>query len=309
MQAYRAKHQECDKYRLTASLPGLKRYWNALGWADYWFGEHMVYSHREVHYNFSTFHDNIHNHGFYELNITHKGSVSFIFDNQYITPKLGSILLFRPGHVHTAKLLAECNYERSIFFFDEKAFDLFGADSRSLNLLKQEAAYLEFPSELEDILYATLGKIDNALSGDSPNTALLTYSHILYLFCVIDRYAVSSRKGLWALPPNILKIKQYIDEHYLTINTTAEIAEHFFYRREHISRLFRKYFDANLSDYLASLKIRHSQKLLSEGASVTDACYQSGFRNMSTFIVTFRNHVYMNPSAYQKEIRRKESSQ
>ena len=86
-------------------------------------------------------------------------------------------------------------------------------------------------------------------------------------------------------------------------NTTAEIADHFFYRREYVSRSFKEFFNSNLSDYVTSLKIRHSQELLRKGVSVTDACFKSGFRNMSTFTSSFRNLVKMTPSAYRKAMK------
>ena len=55
--------------------------------------------------------------------------------------------------------------------------------------------------------------------------------------------------------------------------------------------------------YLTNMKIQHSKKMLAAGSSVTDACYQSGFHNMSTFNNAFRNLVHMTPSAYRKSVK------
>ncbi len=304
MHNFRIVHSESKAYCLASSLPGLRRYQNVLGWTDYWLGDHLVYSHRKNHYTFSTFPEQLHSHNYYELLIPRRGEVGFILDNQYISPQSGSLILFRPGCVHTARLLAESDYERYVFLFDEEAFNLFGGDSSPLDFLHRDAVCITFPPEMEDTLYGGLQKISSALSEDRTDTALLAFSHITQLLCLINRHAISSSQTVQTIPQNILKIKQYVDDHYLSVNTTSEIAEHFFYRREYVSRLFKEYFNTNLSDYVTSLKIRHSQEMLKKGSSVTDACFQSGFRNMSTFTSAFRSQVYMTPSAYRREMKK-----
>ena len=303
MHNFRTAHPESKAYCLTSSLPGLRRYQNVQGWTDYWLGEHLVYSHRKSRYTFSTFPEKLHSHDYYELLIPRRGDVGFIADNQYISPQPGSLILFHPGSVHTARLLAESDYDRYVFLFDEDAFNVFGAEASPLKFLHQDAVCIEFPPELEDTLYSDLRKITNTLSGDGSDTALLAYSQMTQLLCLINRHATISNQTVQTIPQNVLKIKQYVDDNYLNLNTTSEIAEHFFYRREYVSRLFKEYFNTNLSDYLTSLKIRHSQEMQKRGASVTDACFKSGFRNMSTFTSAFRSQVYMNPSAYRKEVK------
>jgi AraC-like DNA-binding protein len=303
MHNFRIIHSESKAYRLINTSPGLKEYQHILGWSDYWIGDHLIFSHRKNRYSHSTFPEQLHSHDYYELLILRKGDISFISDDHYIFPHPCSLLLFHPGSVHTAKMITESDYERYVFLFDKEAFNLFGCESAPLNFLHNGAIHIEFPPELEDTLFSELRKITNTLSGKRDDTALLAYSMIAQLLCLIDRHAIISKKNVLSIPQNILKVKQYIDDNYLTINTTAEIADHFFYRREYVSRSFKEFFNSNLSDYVTSLKIRHSQELLRKGASVTDACFKSGFRNMSTFTSSFRNLVKMTPSAYRKAMK------
>lgn len=303
MHNFRITHPESKAYCLISSSPGLKEYQHILGWTDYWIGDHLVFSHRKNRHTHVTFPERLHSHDYYELVILRKGDISYISDNQYISPHPCSLLLFHPGSVHTAKLMAESDYERYVFLFDEESFNLFSADVTPLSFLYNGAVHIEFPPELEDTLFSELRKITNTLSVKRDDTALLAYSLIAQLLCLIDRHAIISKQNVLSIPQNILKVKQYIDDNYLTINTTAEIADHFFYRREYVSRSFKAFFNSNLSDYVTSLKIRHSQQMLRKGASVTDACFKSGFRNMSTFTSSFRNSVKMTPSAYRKAMK------
>ena len=199
--------------------------------------------------------------------------------------------------------MAESDYERYILYFDKDAFNQFGAGVSPLRFLDSSGVHIEFPPELEDTLFNKLHKITNALSSKREDNALFAYSLIVQLLCLIDRHAIISKQNVLSIPQNILKVKQYIDDNYLSINTTAEIADHFFYRREYVSRSFKEFFNSNLSDYVTSLKIRHSQEMLRKGATVADACFNSGFRNMSTFTSSFRSLVKMTPSAYRKAMK------
>jgi AraC-like DNA-binding protein len=79
-----------------------------------------------------------------------------------------------------------------------------------------------------------------------------------------------------------------------------EIAAHFFYSREYLSRLFRRTLNTTVSDYLADKKLAHSKVLLEQGATVTEACFSSGFRNMSSFIRNFQEKTGVLPSIYRK---------
>lgn len=301
MHNFRFSHPESPAYCSILSYPDWKSFSNISGWTDHWLGDHLVYSHRKTHYSVTTFPDKLHSHEYYELLIPRRGDVAFISNNHCITPQPGSLILFKPGDIHTARLLSESDYERYAFLFDDEAFHLLGSNSALLDFLQRASNHILFPSELEDTLFNLLRKIDHTLSEQAPDSALLAYSYIIQLFHLINHHAVVSNETTQILPQNILKIKQYVDENYLTLNTTTDVAEHFFYHREYVSRLFKKYFNTNLSDYLTSLKIRHSKKLLENGASVTDACYNSGFRNMSTFTSAFRSYVRVNPSTYRKK--------
>ncbi|MBR4888778.1 MAG: AraC family transcriptional regulator, partial [Clostridia bacterium] len=55
------------------------------------------------------------------------------------------------------------------------------------------------------------------------------------------------------------------------------------------------------SEYIAARRIAYSQQLIEQGRSISEACYQSGFENMSTFIRSFRNITGMTPSEYRKK--------
>ena len=83
----------------------------------------------------------------------------------------------------------------------------------------------------------------------------------------------------------------------------GEIAAHFFYSREYVSRLFKKYYDTTILDYIHKLRISKSRALIAEGMPMIDVCYAVGFSSLSTFIRAFRAATDMTPSEYRKIVR------
>ena len=64
--------------------------------------------------------------------------------------------------------------------------------------------------------------------------------------------------------------------------------------------LFRKYFQMTPKTYLENRRLAYSRELLREGRSVTDACVESGFPDLSNYIRLFRTRFGMTPSQYRR---------
>ncbi len=94
------------------------------------------------------------------------------------------------------------------------------------------------------------------------------------------------------------EIKQYIDKNFASINSVSDIAEHFFYSREHLSRKFMRFYHVSVAYYLSKRRIAESLVLLEE-MSVADTAYAVGFHSQSSFIHAFKKHMQCLPSEYK----------
>lgn len=66
------------------------------------------------------------------------------------------------------------------------------------------------------------------------------------------------------------------------------------------ARLFRELIGIPPHKYLLRVRLRHARALLEQGMSVTEACYTSGFNNLSHFIKTFRARYGGSPSDFKR---------
>ncbi len=65
----------------------------------------------------------------------------------------------------------------------------------------------------------------------------------------------------------------------------------------HFSRLFRSLVGTSPGRYLLLTRLDRAHRMLRQNRSVTDACYDCGFRNLSYFTRAFRKRYEVSPSA------------
>jgi AraC-like DNA-binding protein len=302
LQQYLQSHIADRRYSdEPAHLPGMKIYQNKFGWKDYLLGNNLIYSHRETTYDMSVFPERLHSHPFFEMDIYISGMISYISDNQEIIPVRGSVLLFPPQVMHTAHLSEKSKYERYVFYFTPQFFYAFGADLLPL-LSKMKTACLEILPEAQGMFYYYLNKIQYISETRTDETVLAMNACILQFFVLLSEKGRQNSKSVYHLPQNIVQIKSYIDDNLQTISTVGEISAHFHYSREYLSRLFRQYYNINISEYITRQKISAAKKALESGSRVTEAFQLSGYHTMSSFISAFKKFVNMTPSEYRKRI-------
>jgi YesN/AraC family two-component response regulator len=66
-------------------------------------------------------------------------------------------------------------------------------------------------------------------------------------------------------------------------------------------RYFKKATHFTFTEFLNHFRINQSKKILLQGKNVTEACYESGFENISYFNKVFKKVCGENPSLFKKK--------
>jgi AraC-like DNA-binding protein len=194
-------------------------------------------------------------------------------------------------------------YKRHVFYLYPSAFDSIGHSALTsfLNITGSGDLLAFRSSDTKQKFMETLESLKESLKkATDPLEKALSLSHVITVFYLLNQNNCQSKNEISSLPDNILMLQNYIDNNFSQISSVSQIAEHFFYSREYVSRLFRKYFDTTISDYIMKRRISESQSLISQGVPILDAAYQVGFGSLSTFIRAFRSVTNMTPSEYRK---------
>jgi len=100
-------------------------------------------------------------------------------------------------------------------------------------------------------------------------------------------------------------VYQYVLSHFSDRVSLDEIASIADMAPNSFCRYFKSHTRKTFSRYLVEVRIAHACKLLSEkNLSISEICYQSGFKNISNFNRFFRRLTQTNPFQYKKEIQK-----
>lgn len=279
-----------------------------VNWQDHEIGPSLSYSYRSTIYNADTFPSCLHYHDYYELVILESGHIDYICESVSIHPKAGDALLISPGMFHMSKIsCAETCYKRHVFYLFPDALDMLGCEVLTSFIKKAALGLTVFslPDKDKNQLFSLLHQFSEAISKkENPTYQALAKGLLIQIFFMLDQSESTLGNQTLALPHSLLAIKQYIEENFTEISSVQEISDHFFFSREYVSRIFRRYFHKTISEYIKERRIAYSQSLIEQGYSISQACYQSGFENMSTYIRSFKSVLYMTPSEYRKKIKK-----
>lgn len=281
-----------------------KRYPEIKNWENYYFGDRLAYSYRDTVYDRINYPSDLHYHDYYEMVIFEEGNIQYICGGNVYHLNYGDIILIPPGEFHISVITCEkTHYKRHVFYLYPSAFAAIGHSVLTSFLTQIKSGELLTIGSLESRqeLMELLRQLKKTFSGDiTPLDEALGLSYLIRIFCLLNQNGCRVKNEAVALPDNILELQHYIDQNFAQISSVSQVAEHFFYSREYVSRLFRKYFDTTISDYIMKRRIAESQLLIVQNLPMTDIAYRVGFGSLSTFIRAFRTVTGMTPSEYRK---------
>lgn len=100
-------------------------------------------------------------------------------------------------------------------------------------------------------------------------------------------------------------IYAFVDKNYHKKINLDEVAATSNMTKEAFCRYFKKVSKYTFIEFLNRYRISQSKRILISGKSVSDACYQSGFKSLSYFNRTFKKATNENPRDFRKRYLRK----
>jgi len=110
-----------------------------------------------------------------------------------------------------------------------------------------------------------------------------------------DARQYSRRQLVW-YTDRIEVARQFLDRECHLQHSLSSLAAHVYMSPFHFARVFRTLVGRPPHRYLLERRLLHAAELLRGGLSVTEACFQSGFNNLSHFSRQFRRYFGVHPS-------------
>jgi AraC-like DNA-binding protein/ligand-binding sensor protein len=108
-----------------------------------------------------------------------------------------------------------------------------------------------------------------------------------------------------AEPPNIVRAKQYIQEHQANDLSLGEVARAVNTSTYYFCKMFKKATGLNFTDYLSRVRIEKAKNLLiNPNLRVSEIAYEVGFQSLTHFNRVFRKMVGHCPTEYRAHLPR-----
>lgn len=255
------------------------------------------YSHFE-HRQSPTFTSMTHMHNEFEIYYLKEGFRRYFIGYNIYDLSPGDIILIPPMTMHRVTAVPSKenkNHERYLLSLPKsEILDIFLPCFNTYH-------YSLTPAESKTI-HSLLEKI--RLENENPDQftksiCRLHTNEILSIICRAVPYGTSTTLTNNALAQ---EIAQYIQENFDKNITLQSVAEHFSYRKEYFSVLFKQLNGLGFNQYLTQVRLTQSLKLLVEtDKSITEISALCGWNNSNYFSSVFKKELEVSPLTYRKK--------
>lgn len=255
----------------------------------------------------------IHIHDVLELNFVANaaGARRVVGDSSEVIDNLDLVLITSPDLEHVWEQY-ECKSEdihevtvqfRLNFDLDTSSFR-FSSYKSIYDMLIRAQRGLAFPPEAIMLVYHRLARLSSIEEGF---IAVQEFFSILYELSKFDdaRELASSsfaKVEVVSESKRILKVKNYIDEHYKDDLSLEQLADLVGMTPTAFSRYFKQRTAKNISEYIVDIRLGHAARLLVDTSdSVSEICWATGFNTLSNFNRLFRKRKGCSPTEFREK--------
>ncbi len=245
-----------------------------------------------------------HYHDFHKILIFLKGNVNYIIEGRQYDLQPFDILLIPAGEIHKPVVHKGSPYERIIFYISPEFFTENSTDDTNLFACFEAAEKLESnlirPKDNDvslDEQYPLRTLINQLtklpLSSELQASTESLFGADLYLklktleFLILLNRTMITRQADFSNPvtghTSVLSIMEYINNHITEDLSIDTIADAMFLNRSYIMHLFKAETGYTIGQYITKKRLFLTNQYRSQGLSLTESCFRSGFRNYSAY--------------------------
>lgn len=255
----------------------------------------------------------IHQHEIFELNFIAgaTGCRRVVGDSSEVIGDLDLVLITSPNLEHVWEQ-HECKsddiHEVTVQFFldfDSPTSPFCKNPYKSIHqMLTRAKRGLAFPNEAIMMVYHRIARLSSIEEGFLAVQELFSILYELSKFDNARELASSAfaKVEVESDSKRILKVKNYIDEHYKDEMSLEQLANLVGMTPTAFSRYFKQRTGKNLSEYIVDIRLGHAaRRLVDTTDSVSEICWTTGFNTLSNFNRLFRKRKGCSPTEFREK--------
>lgn len=248
-----------------------------------------------------------HVHCEFEIFFLLSGKGSFGIEKNTYHVKPGDLMIINNGENHQGFSARDKNSEYIEIHFDPALLSPF---SQTFNLYhcffdrpKGEYNKRSLNKPQQEKIMRLFNRIKNLFAHPFYADEVLKYTALIELVFYINRLYLnfSYTDERQNLPEPLANILDYIDDNIQDELSLDTLEKKFYINRSYLGRLFQKYLNISVHEYIIYQRIAKAKELLLDGYNALDASKKSGFNDYSNFQKMFKKITQVSPSAYIKK--------
>ncbi|MDF2486879.1 MAG: AraC-type DNA-binding protein, partial [Herbinix sp.] len=237
-----------------------------------------------------------HYHDFNKIIIFISGNITYTIEGKNYELQPYDIVLVNAGEIHRPSILDNSAYERIIIYVSPQFLKTFSEEDYDLNYCfnraKQEHSnVLRIYSMEKSKLFQVCQELEHSFSDSAFAKEL--YQKIIFLEFMIqlNRTAILNHINyLDSAKDNtkLIQIIDYINEHLAEEISIETLSAQFYLSRYYLMHFFKEETGYTIGNYITEKRLLLAKNMVQNGCSITEACFQSGFKNYSTFSRSFK---------------------
>ncbi len=241
-----------------------------------------------------------HYHDFHKVLIFLRGNVNYCVEGKTYALAPYDIVLLQAGEIHRPMVLDNSDYERIIAYISPEFLESFAGANLKLcfdSLKERDTNVIRIPARLSGEIRDICAQLEAEKAEDAFGAALLRDIKLVELMIILNRAVISDTAEY--IPKNadskIRDITRYINENIKEELDIDSIANHFYLSRYHLMHMFKAGTGCTVHSYIIQKRLLCARALIQSGKSITEACYDSGFKNYDSFLRSYKKSFGTTP--------------
>ncbi len=236
-----------------------------------------------------------HYHTFHKVIILLDGQVSYDIEGQTYQLTAGDVLLVGCGDVHRPVFLEGSPYDRIILYIAPEFLELDCDLGQCFAVARQRFSFVLPPRD--GTLVELAKKLENSIENPGFAEKILGKSLFFQLMVQVNRGILDENIHQPAqYDEKIRQVLQCIHNHLTEPLSLGDIAAQCYMSQYHMMRRFKAETGYSIHQYRANKRLFLAKELMKKGRTSSEACYDSGFRDYSTFAKAYKKQFGNSPN-------------
>lgn len=244
-----------------------------------------------------------HYHDFDKITIFLKGNVQYTIEGKSYQLQPYDIVLVSHNDIHKLNVQDSEPYERIVAYIAPEFISTYRTEDYDLSECFQKAKkehtnVLRTHSHAKNTLVRAVDNLKHSFSDVGYANAL--YQKILFLEFMIHLNRATLNEQLEFIDTDhcntkVVELLQYINRNLTTNLNIDDLASRFYISKYYMMRLFKSETGYTIGNYINYKRLLLAKELIASGQPITQACYDCGFKNYSTFSRAYKSHFGESP--------------